>query len=105
MIKQGLKLLHNKRFSEALNIFDKIVKSNPEDGDALFCLGNTYYEINDLSKSIYYYEKSLKKYPNSQEIINNYAIALQSLGQINRAEELFIKLIKLNPNNVKAYYE
>lgn len=104
MIKQGLKLLHNKRFSEALNIFDKIVKSNPEDGDALFCLGNTYYEINDLSKSIYYYEKSLKKYPNSQEIINNYAIALQSLGQINRAEELFIKLIKLNPNNVKAYY-
>ena len=61
MIKQGLKLLHNKRFSEALNIFDKIVKSNPEDGDVLFCLGNTYYEINDLSKSIYYYEKSLKK--------------------------------------------
>ena len=104
MIKEGLKLLQKKRFSEALIIFDKIIKSNHEDSDALFCLGNIYYELNDLTKSLNFYEKSLKKYTDSEVILNNYAIVLQSMGKIKEAKEIFLKLIKLNPNNVKAYY-
>ena len=104
MIREGLKLLQNKEFSKALTIFEKILNSNPEDGDALFCLGNIYYELNDLKKSIYFYEKSLKIYPDSEGIINNYATTLQSLGKIKEAKKLFLKLIKLNPKNVKAYY-
>ena len=37
-------------------------------------------------------------------IIYNYAIALQSLGEINEAKLLFNKLIKINLYNIKAYY-
>ena len=104
MIKEGLKLLQKKQFSEAMIIFNKIIRSDPEDSDALFCMANIYYELNDLKKSIYFYEKSLKNYPNSEGIINNYATALQSLGEIEDAKKLFSKLIKLNPNSIKSYY-
>ena len=104
MIKQGLKKLQERKFCEALSILHKLIKLDPNDGDVLFTLGNIYYEINDLKKSSFYFEKSLNKFPNSQIVLNNYAITLQSLGEIDKAKKLFKYLIKLNPNNVKAYY-
>ena len=40
-----------------LIIFKDLEKLNPENRDIQFCLGNIYYELNDLDKSLYYYEK------------------------------------------------
>ena len=104
MIDEGLNKLKKRQVLAALNIFKKLHKLNPNNGDILFFLGNIYYELNDLKKSLFYLEQSLQKYPNSEAIINNYAITLQSLGRIDKAKELFMNLIKLNPNNIKAYY-
>jgi Flp pilus assembly protein TadD len=80
MIREGLKKLQERKFCEALSILDKLMKLNPNDGDVLFTLGNIYYELNDLKKSSFYFEKSLNIFNNSQIIINNYAITLQSVG-------------------------
>ena len=66
MIEEGLKKFKDKKFLQALNIFNELNKSNPNNGDILFFLGNIYYELNDLKKSLLYLEKSLKKFPNSQ---------------------------------------
>lgn len=104
MIKEGLKKLQERKFCEALSILHKLMKLNPNDGDVLFTLGNIYYELNDLKKSSFYFEKSLNIFNNSPIIINNYAITLQSVGEIEKAKKLFKHLIKLNPNNIKAYY-
>ena len=104
MIKEGLKKLQEKKFCDALSIFNELIKLNPNDGDVLFTLGNIYYELNDLKKSSFYFERSLNIFPNSQIIINNYAITLQSLGEFDKAIKIFKNLIKLNPNNVKAHY-
>ena len=104
MIEEGLNKLKNREVLTALNIFKKLHKLNPDDGDILFFLGNIYYELNDLKKSLFYLERSLEKYPNSEAIVNNYAITLQSLGKIDKAKKLFLKLIQSNPNNIKAYY-
>ena len=84
MIKEGLKKLQERKFCEALSILDKLMKLNPNDGDVLFTLGNIYYELNDLKKSSFYFEKSLNIFSNSQIVINNYAITLQSLGKIEK---------------------
>ena len=104
MIKEGLKKFQERKFCEALNIFNNLIKLNPNDGDLLFTLGNIYYSLNDLNMSSLYFERSLKIFPKSQIIINNYGLTLQSLGQFDKAKELFKNLIILNPNNIKAYY-
>ena len=104
MIEEGLNKLKNREFINALNIFKKLNELDPNNGDIMFFLGNIYYELNDLKKSLFYLEQSLEKFPNSQAVINNYAITLQSLGKIDKAKELFMNLIKLNPNNIKAYF-
>jgi len=104
MIKEGLKKFQERKFCEALNIFNNLIKLNPNDGDLLFTLGNIYYSLNDLNMSSLYFERSLKIFPKSQVIMNNYGLTLQSLGQFDKAKELFKNLIILNPNNIKAYY-
>ena len=104
MIKEGIKKFKERKLLESLSIFSKLNKSNPNNADILFFLGNIYYELNDLKKSMLYFEQSLNKLPNSLIIINNYAIVLQSLGQFEKAKKLFQKVIKLNPSNIKAYY-
>ena len=104
MIKEGLKKFQERKFCEALNIFNNLIKLNPNDGDLLFTLGNIYYSLNDLNMSSLYFERSLKIFPKSQIIMNNYGLTLQSLGQFDKAKELFKNLIILNPNNIKAYY-
>ena len=100
MIEIGIKKFKERKLLESLQIFKKLKKSNPNNIDILFFLGNIYYELNDLKKSILYFEQSYNKVPNSPIIINNYANALQSLGKFERAKKLFQDLIKLNPKNI-----
>ena len=104
MIQEGLKKLKEKKIIEALEFFNKLNENNPYNPDVLFYLGNIYYELNDLDKSIIYFEKSYKNLPDSEIIINNYAITLQSLGKIKKAKNFFKILVNKNPNNIKAYY-
>ena len=104
MIKNGLQKLYEKKYLEALKIFTQLIEKDNKNTNALYCLANVYYELNDLKKSLIYYEKSLINFPNSEIILNNYALALQGIGNIQKAKKLFENLIKLNPNNVKSYY-
>ena len=104
MIKNGLQKLYEKKYLEALKIFTQLIEKDNKNTNALYCLANVYYELNDLKKSLIYYEKSLNNFPNSEIILNNYALALQGIGNIQKAKKLFENLIKLNPNNVKSYY-
>ena len=40
------KKFQERKFCEALNIFNNLIKLNPNDGDLLFTLGNIYYSLN-----------------------------------------------------------
>ena len=51
MIDEGLNKLKNRQILKHLNIFKKLYKLNPNNGDILFFLGNIYYELNDLKKA------------------------------------------------------
>ena len=62
---QGQKLVKQKEFGKALNIFLKLDKKNSNDLKIFFYLGLIYYELNKYEKSIKYYDKCLKIDPKS----------------------------------------
>ena len=51
----GQKLVKQKEFGKALNVFSYLEKTT-EDQGVLFYLGLIYFELNDYDKSIFYYE-------------------------------------------------
>lgn len=62
---------YNKSIETYLEILDK----GQHSAELYFNLGNSYYKLNQIAPSIYYYEKALLLKPNDSEIKNNLSYA------------------------------
>ncbi|MGX1024379.1 SH3 domain-containing protein [Flavobacterium sp. CS20] len=62
-------------YKEAQRLYQNILKNGQASSELYFNLGNTYYKLEDLANSIYYYEKALKLNPKDKSIQNNLAFA------------------------------
>ena len=103
-ILDGQKLIKNKEYAKALTYFLILKKKNIKNTSINFYLGLIYFEFNKFTKSIFYYNKFLKKEPKSEAGLLNLAIAKQAIGELVSAKELFLKIININKLNVRAYY-
>ena len=100
----GKQLIKKKKFKEALQFFKNILQKKPGDLRANFQIGKIYYDLNDIEKSILFFEKSDQIQPKNPNILFNLALSLQSVGKIKEAEEKYLNLISINPKDVKSYY-
>ena len=103
-LSEGKKLIKQKRFSKALKVFIKLKEQKNFDNKVLFYLGLTHFELNDFTKSVFYYEKFLEKEPNSINTLINLAIVKQTIGDLNSAKQIYHKIIQINKFNLRAYY-
>ena len=103
-IELGKMLIKKKQFSKALFVLYKILKNKPNDLRTNFQIGKIFYELNDLNKSIIYFQKCNEILPNSPNILFNLALVLQSKGKIEDAKRKYLKLITLNNKDVQSYY-
>lgn len=73
-------------YEKASEDYLKILKNGQHSAELYFNLGNTYYKLNQIAPSIYYYEKALLLKPGDAEIKNNLAYAqnmtLDAIDQI-----------------------
>lgn len=65
----------NGQYSKAIQMYLNIEKKGMESDDLFFNLGNSYYKLNKVAPSIYYYEKALKINPIHEDALNNLAFA------------------------------
>ncbi len=100
----GQRFLKEKKFNKALDVFVNLEKNNYSDDRIYFYLGIIYFELNHFDKSIYYYNKFLSKNPTSSSTLLNLAIVKQTMGDLESAREIYLKLINQNKQNVRAYY-
>ncbi len=100
----GKILIKKKLYSKALFIFQQILENKPDDLRANFQMGKIFYELNNLNKSIKFFNKCNKIQPNTPNIMFNLAISLQSKGKIEEAKKEYLKLISLNYKDIKSYY-
>jgi tetratricopeptide (TPR) repeat protein len=101
---EGQKFVKQKEYGKALSIFLKLQKNETKNKTIYFYLGLIYSELNDFKKSISNYNKYLKTYPDSKSTLFNLAIAKQSIGEINPAKDIYLKLIHLERNNIRPYF-
>ena len=100
----GKLLIKKKQYNQAFSIFKNILKEKPNDLRANFQIGKINYELNDLNQSIFYFKKCNQMQANTPSILFNLALALQGIGKINEAKKQYLKLISINPKDIKSYY-
>lgn len=62
-------------YNTAIENYLTIIETGQHSSELYFNLGNSYYKLNQIAPSIYYYEKALLLKPNDAEIINNLGYA------------------------------
>ena len=68
-------LYKNGNYSKAIDIYLSIEKQGLQSDELYYNLGNSYYKLNKVAPSIYYYEKALKINPLNEDAISNLAFA------------------------------
>lgn len=64
-------------YEKAIGFYESILNNNEHSAALYYNLGNSYYKLNDIPNSIYFYEKALLLSPNDAEIRNNLGYAQQ----------------------------
>ncbi len=62
-------------YNSAIASYLEILEKGQHSAELYFNLGNSYYKLNQIAPSIYYYEKALLLSPNDPEIKNNLSYA------------------------------
>ncbi|MCK0147946.1 tetratricopeptide repeat protein [Arenibacter sp. F26102] len=75
LFDQATAFYNEGEYTQAANNYLKILESGEHSAELYFNLGNTYYKLNNIAPSIYYYEKALLLKPNDQDVRNNLAYA------------------------------
>lgn len=68
-------LYKNAKLEEAIEQYKKIESQDLVSSELYYNLGNSYYKLNKVGPSIYYYEKALKLDPLNQDVKNNLVFA------------------------------
>ena len=103
-LDEGKKLIKQKKFNKALEVFINLKQKKNFDSKIFFYLGLIYFELNNFTESINYYEKFLKKEPESTSTLINLAIVKQTIGDLDSAKQIYQKIIQNNKFNLRAYY-
>ncbi len=68
-------LYKNGSYEKAIELYKKAEDLQVHSDDLYFNLGNSYYKLNKIAPSIYYYEKALKLNPANSDVLTNLAFA------------------------------
>lgn len=62
-------------YEEAVSKYEEILDNGEASAELYYNLGNSYYKLNKVAPSIYYYEKALQLKPGDEDIQNNIEFA------------------------------
>lgn len=68
-------LYKNDKFNEAIELYKKIEAKSLVSSELYYNLGNSYYKLNKVGPSIYYFEKALILNPLNEDVLNNLIFA------------------------------
>ena len=66
---------NNGEYQEAIARYEAILNTQTHSPELYFNLANSYYKLNQIAASIYFYERALQLSPDDIDILNNYSFA------------------------------
>jgi len=75
LFEKGNDLYNKGEFESAINEYDKILENEIHSAELYFNMGNSFYRLNKVAESNFYFEKALLLSPNNEEILDNLSFA------------------------------
>ena len=97
LFSQANKAYKEAKYTEAIELYQKIEEKEQISSELYFNLGNSYYKLNKVASTIYNYEKALQLDPLNKDAANNLVFAKRlTLDAIEELPKTFLQ--RLNEN-------
>jgi tetratricopeptide (TPR) repeat protein len=100
--KEPEKTNAEKAFDNAVKIYEKVVKKNPEDDAAFFYLGRSYNKLNEDDKAAKALRQAVKLNPDNVEYQTELAESLINIAEYTEAIRALKKALEMDENNLQA---
>lgn len=100
--KEPEKTNAEKAFDNAVKIYEKVVKKNPEDDIAFFYLGRSYNKLNEDDKAAKALRQAVKLNPENVEYQTELAESLINIAEYTEAVRALRKALEMDENNLQA---
>ena len=104
LVFQGKELASQKKWQEAIDLFNKAIKENPNYGYAFISKGIAYMSQGELDKAISNFSESIDVSPEFTEAYQNRGVLYEYKGQFNKAIVDFDKAIAADPTSYILYF-
>ena len=89
-----------KRYSQAIEQFEKMIQLDPHNADVLYLLGSLYFEVGQKNKAIEMLVKSIQADPQQDGSLNTLGyIYADENDRLDEALDLVNRALKISPNN------
>lgn len=105
LLSQAVKLYEDQKYSQALAMFNNVIKLNPANATVYYYRAMTYDALNDYQKAISDYKATLKYAPEMVIAYYSLGVDYDSLNNYQSAKENYKKYVELTveDNDYKKY--
>lgn len=100
LLSQARENLKNSKSNEAIEIYDQIIKIDPNNYEAQNNLGVIYNQRGEKEKAINYYKKAVEINPDFIKGHSNLALIFYNLGDLKNSIKHHVKFLQLKSKNV-----
>jgi tetratricopeptide (TPR) repeat protein len=102
LLNKGNEALEKEKYKEAIKYFDKVLKIEPKNTDALNGKGVAFLSLGQYNTATSYFDKVLKIEPKNTDALNGKGAVLYFSGKHKTSLTYFDKVLKINPNEITA---
>jgi tetratricopeptide (TPR) repeat protein len=103
-LKSAIHLQQSGYAREALDLYNKILSSQPDDTQLLYLAGIANLQLGLMEQGIEFIQRSLAISPNDPIAHNSIGRGLQALGRVENALASYEKALAIKPNFAEAHY-
>jgi tetratricopeptide (TPR) repeat protein len=89
-------------WTNVLNVYEKILKADPQNTLVNYRMGFIYYQREDYQKAFHYLEKVVNLYPFDYDSVVLFAWTNYHLGKLREAKVLFEKTLMIRPEDLSS---
>lgn len=102
LLEKAKFLLEHGEYNKAINCFNKILKLNPDNLDAIYNNGKAYFFIGEYDKDLECNNLILAKDPEYIDAWNAKGYVLMNIGEYEKALDCFNRALDLDPDHIRA---
>ena len=104
LLQQAFQLYQSGQAEKAATICHQVLRTQPQQPDALHVLGNVAKDQGQLQQALQYFQQGLRAAPQHVHLLNSAGLLFRKMGYLREARQCFERAIEIDPGYFQGRY-